>query len=154
MENADLIRLRAALDVEMKRRNIAVTVGQMAEELAIEFFNRTAGCPNLLAAPTGTANVDALSRKGERYSIKGMLNAKKTGTIYPDVDDPDKQLFEYLLVVKMDRDWSLQAIYEFSWKTFVECRSWDRRMNAWYLGAAAKTLARANPYIPSATHRR
>jgi hypothetical protein len=148
-EDADLIKLRAALDVEMKRRKIAISVGQMAEELAIQYFNSTSGHSNLLAAPNGTANVDALSRKGERYSIKGICSAKKTGTIYPDSDDPNKQLFEYLLIVKMTRDWSLEVIYEFNWKTFCETRSWDKRMNAWYVGASNKTLAKARKYLPS-----
>lgn len=148
MADTDLIRLRAALDVEMKRRNLAVTVGQIAEQLAIGFFNGTAGRPNLQLAPTGTTNVDALSRRGERYSIKGILNAKKTGTIYPDAVDREKQLFEFLLVVKVDREWSLEAIYEFDWKTFCECRSWDSRMNAWYIGLSGKTLARATRYDP------
>lgn len=149
LENAELIKLRAALDVEMRKRKIAFTIGQYAEELAIEFFNRTAGCPNLQAAPVGTQNVDAMSRKGERYSIKAVCNGKKTGTVYPDADNREKQLFEYLLVVKMNRDWSLEAIYEFSWDLFVECRSWDKRMNAWYVGASNKTLARARCYSAS-----
>lgn len=149
LQDIELVRLRAALDVEMKRRKLAVSVGQMAEQLAIQFFNGTSGRPNLQAAPVGTANVDALSRKGERYSIKGILNAKKTGTIYPDSEDREKQLFEYILIVKMDCDWSLQAIYEMDWKTFCECRSWDRRMNAWYVGASAKTLSRATVYKTS-----
>jgi len=148
MADADLIRLRAALDVEMKRRDLAVTVGQIAEQLAVAFFNGTAGRSNLQLAPPNTANVDALSRKGERYSIKGILNARKTGTIYPDPVDREKQLFEYLLVVKIDREWSLEGIYEFDWKTFCACRRWDSRMNAWYLGIAAKTLARATAYLP------
>jgi hypothetical protein len=148
MADADLIRLRAALDVEMKRRNLAVSVGQIAEQLAIGFFNGTAGRPNLQLAPTGTTNVDALSRRGERYSIKGVLNAKKTGTIYPDSVDREKQLFEYLLIVKVDREWSLEAIYEFDWKTFCECRSWDSRMKAWYIGLSGKALARATRYDP------
>lgn len=150
LEDIELIRLRAALDVEMKHRKLAVSVGAMAEQLAIQFFNGTSGRPNLQAAPVGTANVDALSRKGERYSIKGVLNAKKTGTIYPDSADPDKQLFEYMLIVRLDRDWSLLNIYELDWKTFCDCRSWDRRMNAWYVGASAKTLSRAVEYRPSA----
>ncbi len=146
LENPDLIRLRAALDVEMRSRKIAITVGQMAEELAIQYFTRTSGCPNLIAAPTGTTNVDALSRKGERYSIKGICNAKKTGTIYPDPDDREKQLFEYLLIVQMTPDWQLKAIYEFDWKAFCQNRSWDKRMNAWYIGASTKTLAKAKRY--------
>lgn len=93
--------------------------------------------------------MDALSRRGERYSIKGILNAKKTGTVYPDVSDPDKQLFEFMLIVKLDRDWSLQVIYEFDWNTFCKCRSWDKRMNAWYIGASAKTLSKAVEYRPT-----
>jgi hypothetical protein len=149
LADAELIKLRAALDVEMKRRKIAVSVGQMAEELAVQFFNRTAGRPNLLAAPIGTTNVDALSRNGERYSIKGICSAKKTGTIYPDTDDPEKQLFEYLLVVKMTRDWSLEVIYEFDWQTFCKVRSWDRRMNAWYVGASKRALSEARQYLPA-----
>lgn len=149
LEDAELIRLRAALDIEMKRRKLAISVGQMAEDLAIAFFNGTSGRPNLLAAPTGTANVDALSRRGERYSIKGLLKAKKTGTVYPDRDQKDKQLFEYMLIVKMDGDWSLNAIYEISWDLFCECRSWDSRMNAWYVSASAKNLARAKIYRPA-----
>lgn len=148
LEDAELVRLRAALDVEMKRRNIAISVGQMAEELAIQFFNSSAGCPNLQAAPRGTAYVDALSRKGERYSIKGICNAKKTGTVYPD-PDPNKRLFEYLLIVKMGQDWSLEAIYEFDWSTFCDCRSWDKRMNAWYVGASMKALSKAKQYSPA-----
>lgn len=148
MGKDELIKLRAALDVEMKRRKLAVSVGQMAEELAIQFFNRTTGCPNLLAAPPGTANVDALSRKGERYSIKGICHAKKTGTVYPDKELPDKQLFEYLLVVKMNREWSLEIIYEFDWQTFCAVRSWDKRMSSWYIGASSRVLSQARRYVP------
>lgn len=148
LKDADLIRLRAALEIEMKRRKIAISVGQMAEELAVRFFNQTPGCPNLLPAPTGTSNVDALSRRGERYSIKGICNAKKTGTIYPDPEDRDKQLFEYILIVKITPEWQLKAIYEFDWKAFCECRSWDKRMNAWYVGASIRTLAKATRYLP------
>ncbi|AXV16589.1 hypothetical protein CYG48_13365 [Neorhizobium sp. SOG26] len=146
LDDNGLIKLRAALDVEMRKRKIAFTLGQYGEELAIHFFNNTPGCPNLQAAPVGTANVDAISRKGERYSIKTICNAKKTGTVYPDQEVKDKQLFEHLLVVKVQRDWTLEAIYDFSWDLFVECRSWDSRMNAWYIGASNKTLSRAKLY--------
>ena len=147
MGDADLVTLRASLHGEMKRRGLAISVGQVGEKLAIAFFNGTAGRSNLVEAPPGTQNVDALSRKGDRYSIKSVMDARKTGTVYPDAD-PEKQLFEYLLIVKINPDWTLDAIYEFDWKTFVACRSWDKRMNAWYVGFAAKTLARARRYAP------
>lgn len=146
LNDTELIRLRAALEGEMRTRNIALTIGQMGEQLAISFFNRTPGCPNLMPAPAGTTNVDALSRRGERYSIKTICNAKKTGTVYPDSEDKDKQLFEYMLVVRMNKDWSLDAIFEFDWQMFRQTRSWDKRMNAWYIGASKKTLDLARKY--------
>jgi hypothetical protein len=138
-----LILLRAGLDAEMRKRGIAFSVGGVGERLVIEYFRKTSGLPKLQAAPRGTKNVDALSRNGDRYSIKTVCNAKKTGTIYPDSDDRDKQLFEHLIIVKLAEDWSLQSIYQLSWADFVKVRSWDKRMNAWYVGISARTLAAA-----------
>lgn len=146
MSDDGLLGLRAELHAELKKRGIARSVGQMAEHHAIRYYNSTPGRPNLLAAPVGTANVDALSRRGERYSIKGVVDAKKTGTIYPDNIDPDKQLFEYIIVVKMRQDWSLESIYEFTWQQFLDCRSWDKRMSAWYIGLSIRTLATAERF--------
>ncbi|MDR9781124.1 hypothetical protein [Rhizobium redzepovicii] len=150
LSDLDLLRLRARVAAELKKRGLALNVGQVAESLAIATYNATPGRANLQPAPTGTQNVDALSRRGDRYSIKGVLDARKTGTVYPDREDPDKQLFEYLIVVRIDADWQLVALYEFDWKTFCEVRSWDRRMNAWYVGLAARTLARATQIMPRA----
>lgn len=147
LDDIQLLRARSAVAAELKRRGLASNVGQMAEVLAIAHYNRTSGLPNLQPAPTGTQNVDALSRRGDRYSIKGTMDARKTGTIYPDRDDSDKQLFEYLLVVTMDPEWQLLAIYEFDWQTFCEVRSWDRRMNAWYVGLSMSALGRATKYM-------
>ena len=147
LDDVQLLRARSVVAAELKRRGLASNVGQMAEILAIAHYNRTAGLPNLQLAPTGTQNVDALSRKGDRYSIKGIVDARKTGTIYPDRDDPDKQLFEYLLIVTMNSEWQLLTIYEFDWKSFCEVRSWDRRMNAWYVGLSMRALQRATKYV-------
>jgi len=102
LADLDLLRLRARIAAELKRRGLASNIGQAAESLVIAFYNGTSGRPNLQLAPTGTQNVDALSRRGDRYSIKGVL----------------------------DR------------------RSWDSRMNAWYVSLAAKTLARSTLFAP------
>jgi len=147
LPDQDILLLRARIHREMKRRSLPVTVGGVAEKLAIEYFNSTPGCPNLQEAPTGTSNVDALSRKGERYSIKAIQQGRKTGTVYPDRDNPDKQLFEYLLVVRMNDDWELEAIYEFDWLLFTQVRSWDIRMNAWYIGGSVRKLSQARAYL-------
>lgn len=138
-----LLELRVAVHRELKRRGLALSVGEIAERLVIEFFNMTPGLPNLKEAARGTANVDALSRRGHRYSIKGGLVTRKTGTIYPDADDPDRQLFEYLLIARLNDDWTLSELYELTWAQFLQFRSWDKRMSAWYIGLSARTLTQA-----------
>jgi hypothetical protein len=144
-----LLRLRAQLDSEMRSRKLAFKVGDFGESVAIAYFKATPGFPKLQLAPANTKNVDALSRDGDRYSIKTICNAKKTGTIYPDRDEPDKQLFEFLLVVKLTADWQLASIYQLNWATFVDVRSWDKRMNAWYVSCSASTLRKAKQIYPA-----
>jgi hypothetical protein len=124
----------------MHSRGISFSVGEIGEKIAIDYFKSTPGLSNLIAAPTGAKNVDALSRNGERYSIKTIKKGKKTGTIYPDDQDPDKQLFEYLLIVKLHSDFTLDALYQFSWKQFLKVRSWDKRMNAWYVSLSKNSI--------------
>lgn len=138
--DSDLVVLRAALEVEMKRRGIAFSIGDIGEHLVIKHFRETAGLPNLQSAPRGTKNVDALSRNGDRYSIKTIWNAKKTGTIYPDTVDSKKQLFERLLIVRLNDGLALSAVYEFSWEQFLVARRWDKRMSAWYVPCSGKAF--------------
>ncbi len=137
-----LLRLRALLEVEMRRRGLAFSVGDIGERLVLEHFNKTSGLPVLLLAPRGTKNVDALSRNGERYSIKTIWKAKKTGTVYPDSKDANKQLFEFLLVCRLSDDFSLRSIHQFTWDEFLKLRSWDRRMSAWYVACSERNLRR------------
>lgn len=143
MSDDELVLLRAGLDAEMRRRNIAFSVGSVGERLVIEHFRKTPGLPKLHPAQRGTKNVDANSRDGERYSIKTVCRAKKTGTIYPDAKDRDKQLFEYVLIVKLAEDWSLKSIHQLPWSGFVQVRSWDKRMNAWYVAISGRALEAA-----------
>jgi hypothetical protein len=140
LSDGQLIRLRAQIEAEMDRRGLAFSVGSLGEKLAIDYFNSTRGHPTLIAAPAGTKNVDALSRDGERYSIKTLLKARKTGTVYPDPDNPDRQLFEWLLVVHLRPDHGLKSIHRFSWEQFVSLRKWDKRMRAWYISPSVATL--------------
>lgn len=143
MSDEDLILLRAGLRAEMRKRGMADSVGAVGEQLAIEHFRKTPGLPKLQLAPRGTKNVDALSRNGDRFSIKTICEGSKTGTIYPEPDDRDKQLFEQILIVKLAEDWSLETIHQLSWSGFVNVRSWDKRMNAWYVAISARTLGTA-----------
>ena len=136
----NLVLLRARVDSELARRGIAFDVGTLGESLAVAHFNSTRGLPNLLNATVGAKNVDALSRDGERYSIKSFMRARKTGTVYPDDINADKQLFEYLVVVRLDGNYQLSAIYRYSWEQFVIMRAWDKRMHAWYLPLSNRNL--------------
>ena len=145
--DAELITIRASLDREMRSRGVAYSVGEVGEQLAVSHFRATPSLPKLQHAPKGTKNVDALSRKGDRFSIKTICNAKKTGTVYPDRSDPEKQLFEFLLVVKLHEDWTLKSIHQFDWGTFVDVRSWDKRMNAWYVAISSRALGRATAIV-------
>ena len=73
METRDLIQLYSMAIKELKSRGVIRTnnvVGELGEYLAIEYYNNTPSLPNLAAAPIGTENIDAISRKGDRYSIK------------------------------------------------------------------------------------
>jgi len=94
------------------------SVGEIGEKVAIEYFNSTPGLANLMAAPTGAKNVDALSRDGDRYSIKTHMKVKKSGTIYSDSENQDKQLFEYLLIVKLSPDYQLETLHRFHGRDF------------------------------------
>ena len=149
MSDEELLLLRAGLDVEMRKRKIAFSVGGVGERLAIQYFKTTPGLAKLQLAPPGTKNVDALSHRGDRYSIKTICNAKKTGTIYPDREDNDKQLFEFLLIVRLAANWSLEGICQLTWKDFLKVRSWDKRMNAWYVGCSTTTLRLATQVFPA-----
>ncbi len=136
----DVIAFRIQVDKEFKRRNIKFSVGEIGETIAINYFNDTPRLSNLQKAPTGTKNVDALSRNGERYSIKTIKDGSKTGTVYPDPANKNKQLFEYLLVVQLNDNYELSALHGFSWEQFLKVRQWDKTMNAWYIPRTIKAL--------------
>lgn len=150
LSDRSLFQLRVDLEAEMTRRGKHFSIGGIGETLAVEFFNATPGLPTLLKAPAGTKNVDCLSRDGDRYSVKTLWKAKKTGTVYPDSGDREKQLFEYLLVVRLTADLQLAAIHRLTWQQFVNLRSWDRRMSAWYLGCSSRVLGGGETLFPHA----
>jgi len=142
-----LTDLRIAVEAEMRKRKMEFSVGLMGEKLVIGYFRRTPGLPKLQAAPRGTKNVDAISREGDRYTIKTLLKAQKTGAIYDEHRDAEKPLFEYLLLVRLDEQYRLKSIHRLSWEQFVKARKWDKRMTAWYLTWSATTLREAEAIL-------
>lgn len=146
-----LLRLRIRIDTEIRRRGLRFSVGEIGEGLVIKHFNESKGLPKLLRAPRGTKNVDALSRDGDRYSIKTVLDAKKTGTVYPDSTRRDKQLFEYLLIVRLNAEFELESIHRLNWEQFVLVRQWDKRMSAWYVGISRRSLIAGESVLATTT---
>jgi hypothetical protein len=148
LSDAELLKLRSSVDREAFRRGLSFSVGELGEKLAIEIFRTRPDLPVLALAPRGTKNVDALSRDGERYSIKTLMRAKKTGTVYPDEVDPNRQLFEFLLIVLLSEHFELVQIVALDWKHFCEVRSWDKRMQAWYVAKSKRVLDMGKPIFP------
>jgi len=149
LSDTDLLRLRSSIDREAFRRGLALSVGELGEKLAIDIYRTRPDLPVLAPAPKGTKNVDALSRDGERYSIKTLLRAKKTGTIYPDQGDPGRRLFESLLIVLLSDHLELVRIVALDWDQFCEVRSWDKRMQAWYVAKSKRVLDLGEQIFPA-----
>lgn len=149
LKDSDVWDVYALSIEELRRRNLIRTrniVGERGEFLAIEKYNSTPGLPNLQAAPEGTQNVDAISRKGERYSIKTITEpGKTTGVFYGCGNLNDKvmpsQKFEFVLVVVIDRDFQLKNMFEITWEQFLKFRKWHSTMKAWNLSITKNFLS-------------
>jgi len=137
---------------ELKKRNLIRTrniVGERGEFLAIETYNGISGLPNLQAAPEGTQNVDAISRKGERYSIKTITDpGKTTGVFYgcgsPKDENLPSQKFEFALVIIIGKDFQLKNIYELTWEQFLKYKKWHKTMRAWNISVTKDLIVNIN----------
>src|SRR3989338_10624589 len=126
-DNEELWLLYANAELELKKRGLVRTrniVGERGEFLTIETYNSINGLPKLQAAPEGTKNVDALSRKGERYSVKTISEpGSLTGVFYgigdQDETNPEKK-FEYVIIVVIDKHYRPRKVLELSWEQFLK----------------------------------
>jgi len=131
---------------ELKIRKIITSknlVGDLAEYLAIQWYQKTPSLPNITAAPKGTQNVDAIGKNGARYSIKGTTG-KVTGAFwgFPHKDSTEKwqQNFEYLIIVILGEDYQLKSINQLTWDHFLIHKRWHSRMNVWNISVTNKLL--------------
>ena len=87
-------------------------------------------------APPSTKNIDAISVNGERYSIK-CTTTNTTGAFYGINKDADiasiKPLFEYVVVIKLDKNYQPEFILELNWETFFKHKHWHSRIGAYNL---------------------
>ena len=132
-----LIKLYSDIIMELKKRNIIRTkniIGDLGEYFAIQKYNENPGLPNLQAAPAGTQNVDAISRKGERYTIKST-SSKLTSVFYglndPSSTENERQIFEYVIIVIFNIDFELEKIIEIKWEQFLKLKRWHKTMRGW-----------------------
>lgn len=122
----ELIDLYARIPDALKERGVIRTknfLGDPGEYVAIQHYNSTPGLPNLQAAPAGTQNVDAISRNGERYSIKAT-RSNGTGVFYglgdPESKETDKQKFEYVIIVQFFDNFRVRRLLELTWDQGVQ----------------------------------
>ena len=151
LNNEELWLGYADIQQELRRRGLVRTnnmVGERGEFLAIETYNSTNGLPNLQAAPEGTQNVDALSRKGERYSIKTISEpGSTTGVFYGLGEKDDKEAcekkFEYVIIVQLYKNYRPKRIIELTWIQFLKFKKWHSTMRAWNLNVTKSLLSDA-----------
>ncbi len=127
----ELLSTYGKLIAEFKCRKIIRTkniVGDLGEYYAKEIYHKTAGLPNLLLTDKSTKNIDAVSNKGERYSIK-TTTTKSTGSFW-QMDKNSEKLFEYLIIVILNDNYELKQVLELDWDSFLKHISFDSRMNA------------------------
>ena len=155
LNNEELWLAYGEIQQELKKRELVRTnnmVGERGEFLAIETYNSISGLPKLQAAPEGTQNVDALSRKGERYSIKTISEPGiTTGVFYgcgdnEDINIPEKK-FEYVIIVQIYKNYKPKRILELTWEQFLKFRKWHSTMRAWNLSITKSLVLEAKTIL-------
>ncbi|MGE7718078.1 hypothetical protein [Priestia megaterium] len=155
LSNNELITAYGNIINELKSRQIIRSknvIGDLGEYLAVDFYKRTPGLPNLQFAPPGTKNIDAISINGERYSIKST-SSNTTSVFYglnePGSDEPEIQKFEYVILVIFDQNWNLKRINEITWDQFLTHKRWHTRMAAWNLSVNKNLLDSTRTVYPN-----
>ena len=153
LTDEELWLIHAETGLQLKQRKLVRTrniVGERGEFLAIEKYNLTSGLPNLQAAPEGTQNVDALSRKGERYSIKTITDPGSTTGVFYGLGEKGEikidRKFEYVIIVQILPNFLPRRIIELNWNHFLKFRKWHSTMRAWNL-SVTKSLVTESKII-------
>lgn len=156
LTDEEIWTLYAYLGIELRERKLVRTrniVGERGEFFVIETYKKISGLPNLQAAPEGTQNVDALSRKGERYSIKTITEPRSLTGVFHGLGNPeDKNLperkFEHVIIVVISTEMQLKRILELDWEQFLKFRKWHKTMRAWNLSITKELLKEAKMIFP------
>ena len=138
-KGTELIGLYSDLLCEMKKQGLIRSknvVGDLGEYIVIDYYTKTRGLPKLQFAPPSTKNIDAISINGERYSIK-CVTTNISGAFYGIEKDASindvRPLFEYVVVIMLNDDFSPKLILELDWETFFKHKHWHSRIGAYNL---------------------
>ena len=137
IETEKLWQLFSDVMNELKARgalNSNNIVGDRGESLAVTLYNEISGLPKLQLAPPSTQNIDAISVKGDRYSIKTISFPNKTTGVFHGYGSPEQpiedKLFEYLIVIQL-KGYSPHLVVQMTWETFHKYKRWHSTMRAY-----------------------
>jgi hypothetical protein len=120
----------------LRSRNVTAERGEM---VALQIYNSIPNEPKLQLTPSGTKNVDAISRHGERYAIKAVKSTTMaTGTF--QADDFSQQRFEHLIIVVLNEMYQPVGIFEASWAVVNKHKRYDKTMKAYKVSLTRKFL--------------
>ena len=139
LSTKEIINLYPKILKELKSREIITTnnlIGELGECLAIENYNKVGSLPTLQKATVSTRNIDAISNKGERYSIKSA-SGTATGVFHSLSGEKD---FEYLVIVIFDKNYQLLKILEYTWEEFLSIRKLKKPENKYNVSLTKKIL--------------
>ena len=141
-----LISPNSDIHNELRRRSILRTknvTGEIGEYLVVKFYNKTRGLSNLFLPGPGVKNIDVISRKGNRYSIKTITSRNgTTGSFWnPESIKKNNKTFEFLIICVLDGDYSLELILELSWDDFFKFKRFNSRMNNFQIGLTKKLIS-------------
>ena len=147
--DAELIAAHSGLLRELRARRIIKGnnfAGDLGEAIVINHYNSTPGLPILSKPPNETSDFDAMGDNGKRYSIRatsGPVTASFFGLPAPDDYEVIPPKFDFVIIVKFDRDYTVQAISELTWQQFLAAKQWLPAQNAYTLPVSNKMLAGA-----------
>jgi hypothetical protein len=152
MNYREICEMYGSILEELKRRKKIRTnnlVGDLGEQIAIEYFNTNPDLPNLYAAEIGTKNVDAINSINERYSIKSTTT-NITG-VFNGLNDitsthPQEKLFDYVLIVVLNKSLSFTKICVLRWEDFLHLKKWNKSKKTWYLTITKQLEEKAKVY--------
>ena len=152
--DAEVRQFYGAVLRELRARNIIRTknvTGDLGEYAVVDFYNRTAGLPDLQLAPTSNPDYDAISASGERYAIKSATGGS-TGGFYglpsPESNEEPNQQFDYAVVVKFNAEHEVQQIIELTWQQFLIHKRWHSTTRAWVLPVSQKLASATRSVYP------